>query len=419
MDRHKGRAGESARAYRRRRLGHFRSQLAGRQAVYLDINHWIELEKVAAGTSGNAAYVALLGLLRDKVSARVLFCPTSASLLMELAKQNNPVTRAATARLMDALSAGAALMADDDLVTLEVGELLDAALAKRTLIAPRDQVWMPVGCVAADVIPPAFPAALTPQMRQRIEKIHFDNLLEVSAEALAGMHEPHDRSTWMDLAKTLNEGTAAHQHEIGGFDDLLLAELIGTVEASARMVAGSLDDFRTRHGLPATLSLRSPQWLRLIALALRQNVDARAAVPSLFVRAGLHALLRWNRTQKFKPNDIFDFAHAAGAIGYSDVFITERRSKTCWPAAHCGWRPLARVGLSPIRKRPMQSSRRSNGCSKSLDPYAVAKLWPVVTGQTASVGLPGSGPWQRRTRVKMGRRRKPSDFRRVKRCARR
>ena len=37
----------------------------------------------------------------------------------------------------------------------------------------------------------------------------------------------------------------------------------------------------------------------------------------------LHAALRWNRTQKLDPNDLFDFHHAEAALGYCDVLLTD------------------------------------------------------------------------------------------------
>jgi len=35
------------------------------------------------------------------------------------------------------------------------------------------------------------------------------------------------------------------------------------------------------------------------------------------------AAVRWNKKQALKPNDLFDFDHAAAAIGYCDAFFTD------------------------------------------------------------------------------------------------
>ncbi|WP_296560966.1 hypothetical protein [Pigmentiphaga sp.] len=37
----------------------------------------------------------------------------------------------------------------------------------------------------------------------------------------------------------------------------------------------------------------------------------------------MHAAVRWNKGQKFKANDFFDYQHAAAAVGYCDAFFTE------------------------------------------------------------------------------------------------
>lgn len=48
------------------------------------------------------------------------------------------------------------------------------------------------------------------------------------------------------------------------------------------------------------------------------------ALPFIRILAGLHAFIRWQRQRAFTFNDIFDLRHAAAAIPYCDVFLTEK-----------------------------------------------------------------------------------------------
>lgn len=323
--RHKAQAGVSARAYRQRRLGRFRAGLVGRRAVYLDLNYWIDLQAAAAGMPRRREFAELLGALQAGVASGALMCPPSFSVLMELSKQRDPATRLATGRLVDELCCGAALMADDDLVAFEVAGLLLSTVVSELPLPDRVRVWTPVGCMAADSghLPP-MPIRTTAQKRQQIEKAFFDTLLNATVEEVLAMGHPERVSPWQELARTLNAGNAAHANEIDKFEDLLAAEARGGAEASAPMIASAVEQLRVELGLPpGVLSTTAPEWPRLIGAALSQSERAQAAVPSLYIRSGLHALLRWNRRQQFKPNDIFDFSHAAAALGYCDLFLTE------------------------------------------------------------------------------------------------
>ena len=60
----------------------------------------------------------------------------------------------------------------------------------------------------------------------------------------------------------------------------------------------------------------------LIYHAFRLN-KLTSELPSLRVSAGLHAALRWDKTRKYKRNDLHDFHHAVAAIPYCDYFFTE------------------------------------------------------------------------------------------------
>jgi hypothetical protein len=60
----------------------------------------------------------------------------------------------------------------------------------------------------------------------------------------------------------------------------------------------------------------------MIYHAFRLNKVAHQ-FPSLRIGAGLHAALRWDKTRRYKPNDLFDFRHAIAALPYCDLFFTE------------------------------------------------------------------------------------------------
>ena len=59
-----------------------------------------------------------------------------------------------------------------------------------------------------------------------------------------------------------------------------------------------------------------------VALGMAK-AEGRAAFGNIVVPATLHAAFRAERGRRFKPNDVFDFRHAAAALPNCDVFLTE------------------------------------------------------------------------------------------------
>lgn len=318
LQRHRSQIGVSAEAYRAKKLTAFSRAAVDRKSVYLDVNYWIDLQRASEGRARRPEFDVLLATLRQGVSAKALFCPPTLGLFMEVGKQRGLESRRKIGQLIDEFSDGIGLAADDDIVGLEAANMLDAVLNERSVKPPRNLIWTPLGCMSAALTPPPLPFVRTRQEQCRIEKSYFDTLMDATAEELLEIDAPDNRKAWADLAQEITEGSAAHAHEFKSFEELLHSELWGASQVAARMIqSGTRANFNS--GLPT-----DPEGLaRVMFLTLRADERARRAVPSLYVRAGLHALVRWNRTQKFKPNDVYDFGHAAAALGYCDLFLTE------------------------------------------------------------------------------------------------
>lgn len=352
LNRHKGRIGVSAKAYRERHLMALARKAAGRKAIYLDLNYWIDLQRASSGAAREVEHAEILKLLREAVSEGEAFCPPSAGLFMEIGKQRDRESRIALGRLIDELSAGIGLVADDDVVAVETAHMVHAVLARKPLGPPRDQIWVPLGCMVGDATPPIPPLG-TRQRQQLMEKAWFDTLVAAKAEDLLAAESDDTRGAWADLARDLSEGSRAHAHEATTFEALLDAELRGAADASAEIIKVGGVALFDQPTMPGAREMTPEAWAKTIYLTLRASPDARKAVPSLYVRAGLHALVRWNRTQKFKPNDIHDFAHAAAALGYCDIFLTEGPLKDL-------------LGRGPLKLRDASGCRVASAPAEAL-----------------------------------------------------
>jgi hypothetical protein len=61
-----------------------------------------------------------------------------------------------------------------------------------------------------------------------------------------------------------------------------------------------------------------------LLVAAMKTERGTATLRTLHIETCLHAAVRWNKGQKFKANDFFDYQHASAAVGYCDAFFTER-----------------------------------------------------------------------------------------------
>jgi hypothetical protein len=85
--------------------------------------------------------------------------------------------------------------------------------------------------------------------------------------------------------------------------------------------------------------------------------------PLIRIVAGLHAIVRW-RKELFKFNDFFDIHHAAAAIPYCDVFLTERDLKTVCTA-------------SPLNLAASFATKIISDEAEALDAVSTLSLSPV------------------------------------------
>src|ERR1700738_3063412 len=90
-------------SYRRAVRQNLGKAIAGRKLVYLDLKYWIFLCDAYMGRARNAVHEILRRLLALVRPGQCL-CPFSFPIFDELMKQDDPVTRQATAQVIDALS---------------------------------------------------------------------------------------------------------------------------------------------------------------------------------------------------------------------------------------------------------------------------------------------------------------------------
>ena len=322
----------------------FESQLgqsvARKKAIYLDTKFWILLGDGGRKQNDSTA-IALLALLKKAVKEDKVFCPLSASSFVELMKQESLSSRVATAKIVDQLSLGVAIVGFKERFSLEVEHLIRST-AKLNIPHPvQHAVWRPTSYVLG--LQNVQNNAIHPKDDLAIQKAFFDHLSTISLQEM--IKKIGDHWNWKhgqaSFVSKMNEQIGEHARELRSFGQAYDTELRGILDEVGDMafnVARSI----VRELQPLSSQMNDTEreheetrWRNLVYHALAQE-KTRHALPSLHVRTSLYASLRWNKGRKFRANDLWDFSHAEAGLAYCSALFTDRPMHTMITQQHLG-----------------------------------------------------------------------------------
>lgn len=297
--------------------------LAPRQKIYLDLRFWIMLRDNTVSS--------LYATLKNGVVNGKIICPLSESIFLELMKQEDVGSRRRSAELMDELSMGVAIEHQFNRMEYEITDLFTKSERLKSNPVPRQQlIWTKAAYVFGETHPSE--TGFDANIELAIQKSFFGHMWSIS---LLEMIEQFDDVKFADLnrsqiAKNIDTGKFSHAHELISFSKAYQTEARGLAEFTAIYGLNAIKD-------PAQLKGENDELLRMCTNLIYQILVKNAAstdLKTLHILTCLHASHRWNRDQQFKGNDLFDFDHAVAALGYCDVFLTERPLKAMLEQRH-------------------------------------------------------------------------------------
>lgn len=302
--------------------------LGQRTAVYLDMNFWIWMRDPDLHANPSLAR-ELLALLRQGVSNETIFCPISQSTFIELLKQSDMNSRLSTADIVDELSLGVAIVEEEVRFSTEVAHLMHDQLGAADLHPMNHLVWTKLSYVLGLLHPSNTPFDALTELA--IQKAFFDHMCTIPLREMIetlGDGETPDADLGR-VAEKVNDGNREHSLEIRSFKQVYAAEIRGVFDVSLDGLPDLIVDLAERAGKTIMLpnerqrNETRAQYRELFSRALEQGKE-RERLRTAHIYACLHASLRWNKTQKYKSNDIYDYHHAVAALAYCDVFQTEK-----------------------------------------------------------------------------------------------
>lgn len=327
--------------YVRARRIQLSKSVMGRKRVYLDKRYWIILRDVVLERNDDQSSIELLAALRARVHSKQSICPISETLFLELLKQQDLHTRKATAVLIDKLSEGVTLASYPERVAMELTHFFYSYGQQGKLHPLHDLVWSKLSYVLGVQHPTN--AIFDEDEERVIQKAFFDHMWECSLSEIVDLlgSDLPPSVDYDAVAQKLNKDSAKHAHEIKNFQQAYKAEMVGSLSLFMSVAREVLEDaFHRATGKQVQISdydrrEHENQLLAFFGAAIEKK-EVVLALRTLHIGALCHAAVRWNKKRKLTGNDLFDFHHAEAAIGYCNVFLTEKPLRTMLQQNHLG-----------------------------------------------------------------------------------
>lgn len=297
--------------------------------IYFDTKYWLLFRDVVLGRNQDKTLTALLSLIRDAVRSGKAICPVSQDSFSESFVQTDPRTLQATVQLMDELSKGICLTEFNTRINAELWHFMVEKVIGRDSVYDKNMLmWTKCGYVLGYIRPES--EQFTQEQSDAIEKAVFDQIWEATfSDIFDGIGCCPDWKINPSAIDTMNEGKFSNSDDFNSFKQLFMIELAGGLDLlkeplSQIMFQMYLSEFGDKADPNCKPELEAGrQAANIIYHAFRLN-KITDELPTLRTHVILHAALRWDKQRKYKPNDLSDLRHAAMALPYCDVFLTEK-----------------------------------------------------------------------------------------------
>ncbi|WP_373032926.1 hypothetical protein [Sulfurovum sp.] len=297
----------------------------GKYAIYLDIKYWISLCEASLARSKCDTDYKLLNLATELNEKGIAFFPISETTYAELMKQEDHETREKTSILIDKLSDGIALVPYEIRIKTEIAHAIHYAIEPESIYPLKKLVWTKVSNVLGYTCPTN--TIFDEENELLIQKVSFDYLWELSLTDITSGDRENDISqetTFEALSNYLNENNEKYSSELRSYEQTYLNEIAGVIDLFSDTAREVINKMAERRGITVEQDPDAGMYIINIFREAYRKGTINKDAPTLDVFAHCHTAVRWNKRRKIKPNDIFDFYHAAAALGYCDAFFTER-----------------------------------------------------------------------------------------------
>ncbi|MCR9232511.1 MAG: hypothetical protein NXI29_15980 [bacterium] len=299
--------------------------------IYLDTKYWLYVRDVYLNRSKNPLHGEIVNELRRLRDSGSTICPVSYSIFSELLYQSDPVTRNATAEMIDELSDGCTIQPLTEVFKTELAHFMTKHTKPDAELYDAAQlVWTKVAFVMGDMFlslkGSLFSSKQALAIRKTMDDYFWGTKLSEMMQNLP-LSDGKAQKEKMELAETLTKGKFEHQKSGDTFKKLFFDELAGTLDYLSEVMGEYTVYLARKNGVTEEISsddsrTGGKQLANLIFQGFKHN-RITAEFPTIEISCSLHAAVRYDKKRKFKKGDDEDFHHATHALPYFDLFLTE------------------------------------------------------------------------------------------------
>ena len=303
-----------------------------KKRVYLDLKYWIFLRDADLGKPQKPIHVNLLEALLRGVSEGRIICPITEAVFFEVDRQGNTERRMQTVRMIDRLCRGIVIKNSGDRAVCEINDFFDAAIVRHELpTVPCRRVWVrPYSFLGTPQVS-GWGAAEDLAINKAFLSYAWTRSIEDLLTDTPVPDDDHDDALRANAAR-ITELSAERAPKMQSFEQVFVDEVAGLIDAHRAEIGHAFRPHAAAMLRGIGAGDQDPATVEQHGLNLAYSAAAapkpQNALPFIRIIAGLHAFIRWQRQRAFTFNDIFDLRHAAAAIPYCDVFLTEKFVKT-------------------------------------------------------------------------------------------
>ena len=304
-------------------------EVSSKYRIYLDLRFWIFLRDVELGRNHNQDLIQLLYQINCLIDDGLAICPISETVFGELMKQSDHETRLATTKLIDRMSSGVTLIVNPERISQELSNAISSQAGAENLIPIDGLVWTKLTYIFGEIHPYQTPFSSSEELV--IQKSFFDHMWDITLTEMMGYlnFESWHQQDWQEIADRLNSGNKEHAGEMRSYKHVYRAEF-----------EGGLSIFKEEMlQLFKEVDIAGYKEIETNSNNLSKNERVKRfskSVRTLHINACCHAAVRWDQKRLLTGNDLLDFHHAEAALGYCNLFLTEKPLKTLVSQNHLG-----------------------------------------------------------------------------------
>ncbi len=303
--------------------------------IYLDTKYWIYCRDALYGNPQKSSHGKIYSLLSDLTERDEVLCPGNWTILEELFKQKDSISRKKTALVIEAFSHNVMLEAYPLLVRIEMLHMLSKLYKGDEHVYPLTQlVWGHCGHILGECVPGN--TAFDGETQNALQKTFYDIMSSISFSEFADIlsEANFDIASYLcvdsaEYLKTRNHDNESHKKDFNSFKQVFEIELAGMVDemrpdiedAFAYLYFKETGKRPTKQEKAEGIADKLPT--NFFFHAFRMNKLA-TEFPQLHIVSNIHAALRYKQIP-FKKGDFHDHFHSCSALPYCDYFFTERK----------------------------------------------------------------------------------------------